>query len=45
MDRSRVIIHNLISLDGRLSRFPADVGLPVIPPGQPLPCGRLQLTR
>lgn len=27
MDRPRVIIHNLISLDGRLSGFPADVGL------------------
>jgi 2,5-diamino-6-(ribosylamino)-4(3H)-pyrimidinone 5'-phosphate reductase len=27
MDRPRVIIHNLTSLDGRLSGFPADVGL------------------
>ena len=27
MDRPRVIIHNLISLDGRLDGFPADVGL------------------
>ncbi|MGE5288654.1 MAG: dihydrofolate reductase family protein [Micromonosporaceae bacterium] len=27
MDRPRVTIHNLISLDGRLDGFPADVGL------------------
>ena len=27
MDRPRVIIHNLISLDGRLDGFPADAGL------------------
>jgi 2,5-diamino-6-(ribosylamino)-4(3H)-pyrimidinone 5'-phosphate reductase len=27
MDRPRVIIHNLISLDGRLEGFPADAGL------------------
>lgn len=27
MDRPRVIIHNLMSLDGRLDGFPADVGL------------------
>jgi riboflavin biosynthesis pyrimidine reductase len=26
MDRPRVIIHNLISLDGRLDGFPADAG-------------------
>ena len=27
MDRLRVIIHNLISLNGRLDGFPADAGL------------------
>lgn len=27
MDRPQVIIHNLISLDGRLDSFPADAGL------------------
>ena len=27
MDRPRVIIHNLISLDGRPDGFPADAGL------------------
>ena len=27
MDRPQVIIHNLVSLDGRLDGFPADVGL------------------
>ena len=27
MNRPRVIIHNLISLDGRLDGFPADAGL------------------
>jgi hypothetical protein len=27
MDRPRIIIHNLISLDGRLDGFPAEAGL------------------
>jgi len=27
MDRPRVVIHSLVSLEGRLDGFPADVGL------------------
>jgi 2,5-diamino-6-(ribosylamino)-4(3H)-pyrimidinone 5'-phosphate reductase len=27
MDRPRVVVHNTVSLDGRLSGFPVDLGL------------------